>query len=762
MRSNMQTTVKLRYRPRWYQYLIHKAFHDGFNRVYALFHRRAGKDICAWNHLIYKATNGIAGLYYYICPTYTQAKKIIWNGIDESGKRILDFIPNQFVKKVNNTEMMIEFVNGSIIQIVGCDNFDSLRGTNPRGVVFSEFAMMDPRVWTEVISPILTKNNGWAFFQTTPMGRNYAFDLWEMALTNKNWYTLKITIDDTQLIAKDLIDAERAEGKDEATIQQEYYCFTEGDVLTSDGVKDISEIKIGDMVLTHSGRFRRVLETYCHEYSDEIYTIHSYGHYKPIICTATHPLRVYNKKDQSYTWVSASKLLMTDQLCYPKLVRFPQVITRSLCRLMALYICEGSCTKTLLHLSVGNKDEVEAVVFLLEELDLKFSVIKRRTGFNIVVNDTGWVDFFRVNCGQDAETKKIPFELIGGHEYVFFEELIRGEGCELITGNDVKYSYSTASLTLAYQVQLLATTLGYTSGITFRKGRNGKIEERNVICKDSYLVQIGVFKNPNGKDRLRISKYNQVANIKSIKSENKIVNVYNIRVEYDESYIINGRSVHNCSFSKGLVGAYYQEIIDTMYRDKRITRVPYDSTVPVHVAFDLGYSDSTAIIYYQLAGREIHLIEAEEYSSKGIQFYAKLLKEKPYVYGKYIFPHDLSVHELGTGTSRAEIFSSLGIEPTILPRDSVQVGIEHARSILLSKVYIDEEKCKGLIKSLSHYHRDYDDKRMVLRSVPVHDFSSHYADAFRYLATSYANNLLESRYNVEDYRTLKRKHRIIV
>lgn len=120
--------------------------------------------------------------------------------------------------------MKIRLVNGSIIQVIGSENYDSIRGTNPCGVVFSEFAMQEPRIWSEVVSPILLKNGGWAVFNSTPLGKNHAWDLWVMSQRQDSWFTQVLTVNDTNLITKAQIDQERAEGKSEEIIQQEYYC----------------------------------------------------------------------------------------------------------------------------------------------------------------------------------------------------------------------------------------------------------------------------------------------------------------------------------------------------------------------------------------------------------------------------------------------------------------------------------------------------------------------------------------------------------
>ena len=222
------TDVTWPYEPRWYQQQLREAMHTK-KRAFLLYHRRAGKDIACFNELAIRAITDTPGTYYYVLPTYSQGKKVIWKGITESGSRIIDFIPKELKSKTNIAEMNIELVNGSMIQVVGSEQYDSLRGTNPKGVVFSEYAMQDPRCWTDIISPILLKNGGFAIFNTTPMGRNHAYDLWKMAEGSKDWYTQKLTVEQTGLITQAQLDQEIAEGKSPEIIQQEYFCsFSKG------------------------------------------------------------------------------------------------------------------------------------------------------------------------------------------------------------------------------------------------------------------------------------------------------------------------------------------------------------------------------------------------------------------------------------------------------------------------------------------------------------------------------------------------------
>lgn len=169
------------------------------------------------------------GSYYYILPTYAQGKKIIWEGIDRDGFKHTKHLPDFLRLKTNNSEMMIEALNGSVFRIIGSDNIDSIMGTNPVGVVFSEYSLQNPIAW-DLIRPILAENDGWAIFNYTPRGKNHGWELAEMAKENDKWFYQLQSVKDTTrpdgspVITEDIIQEERDAGMDEALIQQEFYC----------------------------------------------------------------------------------------------------------------------------------------------------------------------------------------------------------------------------------------------------------------------------------------------------------------------------------------------------------------------------------------------------------------------------------------------------------------------------------------------------------------------------------------------------------
>lgn len=199
-----------------------KAFDAGLRNQYHAWHRRAGKDWFGM-HLASTQMRTAVGTYWHLLPKHIQAKRAIWNGIDHvSGVRFIEqFFPDAV--NLNNTEMLIENEAGSTWQLLGSDNYDRMIGSNPRGVVFSEWALCDPRAW-DYIRPILRANKGWAIFISTFRGRNHAWQMYNNLLTQPDYFVTLKTIDDTGIISAADVEADRATGMSERLIQQEYYC----------------------------------------------------------------------------------------------------------------------------------------------------------------------------------------------------------------------------------------------------------------------------------------------------------------------------------------------------------------------------------------------------------------------------------------------------------------------------------------------------------------------------------------------------------
>jgi len=403
-----------KFQPRSYQIPILDAYENKhYKRIIAVLPRRAGKDVACWNLAIRQCIRKTM-VCYYILPTFAMARRIIWDSVLNNGMRFLDFIPPELVDSMNASDMKIRFTNGSLLQLCGSDNVDSLVGTNPNLIIYSEYALQDPRAY-QFMRPIVLANDGAMVFVSTPRGKNHFFELFNIAQDNPQWFSYRMTVEETGHIPLQEIAKERAEGlMSEDLIQQEYYV----------------------------------------------------------------------------------------------------------------------------------------------------------------------------------------------------------------------------------------------------------------------------------------------------------------------------------SFSAGVEGAYYSRYLDKMKLDGRITSVPWEVSYRVHTAWDLGVNDPTTIIFFQVCGQIIRIIDCYTNNDKGLDHYAKILSEKEYVYGKHIAPHDIQVREFAAGgVKRIDMARKLGINFVIAPNIPIEDGIECCRATL-GRVWIDEKKCVLLIKALESYRREFDSKRKVYKDHPLHDWSSNFADSFRMLCVN--------------------------
>lgn len=253
------------FHPRSYQSEVLVAFQDGVRRFMLVWHRRSGKDTLALA-LTQKGMLRKAGTYLHVLPTKVMARSVVWDGTDDQGipfrnrwpKRLI--LPNANGPEglaINDAEMVIEFGAfpghdphaRSRWVVTGADDPNRLAGQNPMGVVFSEYQLMEPAVWTKIVEPMLAANGGWAAFVFTPEGENHAHDLFRMAEQNRKWFTSHRTVEQTRRDAEGedglpivpLVEdpahpqrtsvAElRRQGTPEEDIQSQYFCSFQGSI----------------------------------------------------------------------------------------------------------------------------------------------------------------------------------------------------------------------------------------------------------------------------------------------------------------------------------------------------------------------------------------------------------------------------------------------------------------------------------------------------------------------------------------------------
>ncbi len=225
-----------------------------------------------------------------------------------------------------------------------------------------------------------------------------------------------------------------------------------------------------------------------------------------------------------------------------------------------------------------------------------------------------------------------------------------------------------------------------------------------------------------------------------------------IRSEYIALDSQNGESLfeqeYECNFGAAVHGAFWAKEIAAAERDGRILDLPADTDRDLLTAWDLGVSDATSIWFFQILKGGLHVVDFYEASGVGADHYAEVVRRKTAEHGCRIgtafVPHDAKVKEWGTGRTRVEQMEELGF------RDKIQVVADHrlmdgigAARQTLAQTRFDKERCKVGINLLKHYHAEYDEERKVLKPTPKHDFSSHAADAWRYLSMGWKQEVPE-------------------
>ena len=258
----------------------------------------------------------------------------------------------------------------------------------------------------------------------------------------------------------------------------------------------------------------------------------------------------------------------------------------------------------------------------------------------------------------------------------------------------------------------LATTKGYAIWIGTPKGRNAfyRIYEDARQYDDWYDLMLPV-------------------------SESKIV---------DEEELIQQRrnmtedeyaQEWECSWEAAIQGAYFAKELSEARAEKRIGSYPYDATMPVYTWWDLGVSDATTILFMQTNGYQWRLVDCYTANDEGLEHYIRVVKEKNYVYETHFAPHDIAVKEFTSGQSRIETAEKLGINFEIAPKLSVDDGISAAK-LRFKSLVINEDNCRPFIDAIAQYRREWNDKMGDWKNKPLHDWSSHFADAFRYWAVT--------------------------
>ncbi len=235
---NVETRIKLdKFQPRSYQIPLWNAFENkGYRKLISCSARRSGKDFSVFNLIIRQMLKRV-GLYWYLFPTFSQARRALWEGKTNDSSTFLSYIPEELIAKKREQDMYIRFHNGSILQFLGAESYDRLVGANVIGAVFSEYAVsLDYPKARQLILPMLRSNNGFEIYLSTPRGRNHFWELYNLGLSNpKEWYTERLSVKETQHISLDEIQKDIESGEISADLAAQEY-FTSFDMGISGSV----------------------------------------------------------------------------------------------------------------------------------------------------------------------------------------------------------------------------------------------------------------------------------------------------------------------------------------------------------------------------------------------------------------------------------------------------------------------------------------------------------------------------------------------
>lgn len=193
-----------------------------------------------------------------------------------------------------------------------------------------------------------------------------------------------------------------------------------------------------------------------------------------------------------------------------------------------------------------------------------------------------------------------------------------------------------------------------------------------------------------------------------------------------------------CSFHAAVEGSYYGKLMNDLEEKNRLVEITRDDLCQTFTAWDLGMGDSTAIWVAQITGQEVRIMDYVENHGQGLDWYVNWIRDNGWTNATHKLPHDVSVRELGTGKSRLEMLQEAGLSVDVLPRLSVDDGIQAVRR-LLPKCWFNMPRVRQGVDCLRNYRREFDEKRNVYFEKPLHDWASHGSDAFRYLAIGLDN-----------------------
>lgn len=315
--------------------------------------------------------------------------------------------------------------------------------------------------------------------------------------------------------------------------------------------------------------------------------------------------------------------------------------------------------------------------------------------------------FIKLKCGS-------TWQIIGSDRY----DATVGAGVAGIVYSEWALANPSA---WAYHRPMLEENNGWAAFITTPRGRNhAKTMFDMAKANPKWFAEVSSISDTGALTKAQIDE-----------SLTEYIALYGEdigRAQFEQEYL--------CSFNAAILGAFYAREMLAVRTQGRIAEITALSGRPVHTAWDIGVRDDTSIWWFQVVGSRLLILDCYTSSGVGVDHYADICRSKPWPRGSDFVPHDAKVKEWGTGRTRTETMQSLGLNPVLVPLASKMDGIQAVRSTLPRCVFHPRCEDKG-ISALEQYRREWDDEKKTFRASEVHDWSSHLADAFRYLSMAW-------------------------
>jgi len=758
------------WQPRPYQRPLWRYLEQGGKRAVAIWHRRAGKDeVCLhWGAV---AAHVRVGCYWHMLPEANQARKAVWDAVNPhtGQRRINECFPRELRESTRETDMAIRFKSGSLWQLVGSDNYNCFSAdteilTRDGGwMLFSELTGAELVATLDegdelVYAPIReimsydyegemyrVYNNAIDLF-TTPNHRFYVE-------SGKGVRKFK-RIDDPTILGDKIPATCRWKG-----IEPHKFVLPviDYDRNTRRDIDRNLEFRMEDWC-AFMGIYLSEGSTFSDDRGNYRVTI---SQSKDAICDEIAALLTRMELHWRYDATPGNFVVSNRQLfqyCRQFGLQHDRYVPIDLKELSPRFL--GILVDWLVK-GDGNINDNNTMSYATTSRrladDFQELLIKTGVSGNIKVRTNGggmirgrpvrsarplycvYRRLSKFKHFRDTEESYVSQEGYSGKVWCVDAGShvikVRRNGKEAWCGNSLVGSppvgvvFSEFALAdpsaWGYLRPILAENGGWALFITTPRGRNhaSTFYEAALLDPTWFAEQLPATATPVfTHDQLEVEHRELIREYGPDDGE----------ARYRQEYLV--------SFDAGVMGSYYGTMMEAAVKEGRVGKVLHDPTLPVHTAWDLGIGDATAIWCVQLVGHEVRFIDYIENSGVGLDWYARELDKRAWKWGEHVLPHDSEARELGTGRSRVEVLRGLGFHrTTVIPAQRIEDGVNAVRMVL-PRSWFDAEKCARGISALQNYRRSWNEAARTYSDRPLHDWTSHAADALRYWALASVRN----------------------